>query len=50
MTMEAMAGHMDSDPTGMVIQPGETGQLTWQFTNQDRSSLRVISPGIIRRG
>lgn len=31
MPMEEMAGHMNSEPNGMVLQGGETKTLTWRF-------------------
>ena len=45
MAVEDMAGHMANDPTGMVIQPGETGQLTWRFTESGPVEFACHIPG-----
>lgn len=45
MGLEAMAGHMDDDPTGMVIQPGATGRLTWHFTEAGPVEFACHIPG-----
>ncbi len=45
MAMEAMAGHMDNDPTGMVVQPGGTGQLTWRFKASGPIQFACHIPG-----
>lgn len=45
MAMEDMAGHMDNDPTGMVVQPGETGRLTWHFDAEGPVEFACHIPG-----
>ncbi len=34
ISTRSMAGPMEGDPTGMVIQPGESRSLTWHFTGE----------------
>ena len=45
MAMEKMAGHMNQDPTGMVIQPGDSGTLTWRFAKAGRVQFACHIPG-----
>ncbi len=45
MAMEQMAGHMDDDPNGIVVQPGETGSITWRFTEAATVQFACHIPG-----
>lgn len=45
MPMSRMASHMDDDPNGIVIEPGETGVLTWRFTNAGPIEFACHIPG-----
>jgi len=45
MAMAKMAGHMEGDPTGIVVQPGETGSLTWRFTHSGPIQFACHIPG-----
>lgn len=45
MPIERMAGHMDNDPTGMVIQPGGTESLTWRFKRGGAVQFACHIPG-----
>lgn len=45
MSMDRMAGHMDEDPNGIVLQPGETGSITWQFTAATTVQFACHIPG-----
>jgi uncharacterized cupredoxin-like copper-binding protein len=45
MSMDRMAGHMDDDPNGIVVQPGETGSITWRFTEATNIEFACHIPG-----
>ncbi len=45
MSMDRMAGHMDDDPNGIVVQPGETGSVTWRFTEATTVRSACHIPG-----
>lgn len=45
MSMDRMAGHMDNDPNGVVVQPGETGSITWRFTEATKVQFAFHIPG-----
>lgn len=45
MSMDRMAGHMDDDPNGIVVQPGETGSITWRFTEATTIEFACHIPG-----
>lgn len=45
MAMDQMAGHMDDDPNGIVVQPGETGSITWRFTEATTVQFACHIPG-----
>jgi uncharacterized cupredoxin-like copper-binding protein len=45
MAMAKMASHMEGDPTGIVVQPGETGSLTWRFTHSEPIQFACHIPG-----
>lgn len=45
MSMAMMAGHMDDDPNGMVIEPGTTGSLAWRFTKAGEVQFACHIPG-----
>lgn len=45
MAIDRMAGHMRNDQTGMVIQPGDTGRLTWHFSQSGRVQFACHIPG-----
>ena len=45
MSMDRMAGHMDDDPNGIVVQPGETGSITWRFTEATTVQFACHIPG-----
>ena len=45
MPMEDMAGHMDGSPNGIVVQPGETGVLTWRFERGGPVEFACHIPG-----
>lgn len=45
MAADKMASHMTGDPTGMVIQPGQTRSLTWHFTQARAVQFACHIPG-----
>lgn len=45
MSMEMMAGHMKDEPNGIVVQPGETGTLTWRFERGGPVQFACHIPG-----
>lgn len=45
MELERMASHMADDPNGLVVQPGETGTLTWRFTSPETVQFACHIPG-----
>lgn len=45
MSMEMMADHMKDEPNGIVIQPGETGTLTWRFEEGGPIQFACHIPG-----
>ncbi len=45
MSMDRMAGHMDDDPNGIVVQPGDTGSITWRFTEATTVQFACHIPG-----
>lgn len=45
MSMDRMAGHMDDEPNGIVVQPGETGSITWRFTEATTVQFACHIPG-----
>jgi len=50
MATGRMATHMDSEPNGMVIQPGETESLTWRFTSTADIQFACHLPGHYQAG
>ncbi len=45
MPMENMMGHMDGEPNGFVLKPGETKTLTWTFTKGGDIEYACHLPG-----
>ena len=45
MPMDQMASHMDDDPNGIVVQPGQTDRLTWHFTEGGPVQFACHIPG-----
>ena len=45
MPMENMMGHMDGEPNGFVLKPGETKTLTWTFTKGGDIQYACHLPG-----
>jgi uncharacterized cupredoxin-like copper-binding protein len=45
MPMDDLAHHMDDSPNGMVVQPGETGTLTWRFRKGGAIEFACHIPG-----
>lgn len=45
MAAEMIAGHMKDDLTGVVVQPGETGELTWRFNADGPVEFACHVPG-----
>lgn len=45
MSQEKLAGHMQQDPTGIVVQPGETKTLTWRFAQGGPVQFACHIPG-----
>ena len=45
MSMDRMAGHMDGDPNGIVVQSGETESITWRFTEATTIEFACHIPG-----
>ena len=45
MPLEELAGHMEGNPNGMVVQPGETGRLQWRFEADGPVQFACHIPG-----
>lgn len=45
MPMDMMAGHMDDEPNGVVVPPGETRSLTWRFSGSSSVQFACHIPG-----
>lgn len=45
MAMDMMASHMEDDPSGIVVQAGETGTITWRFTGDGPVEFACHIPG-----
>jgi uncharacterized cupredoxin-like copper-binding protein len=45
MAVDRMASHMDDDPNVIVVQGGETGSLTWRFTEAMAVQFACHIPG-----
>lgn len=45
MATDEMAGHMRHEPNGVVVAPGETAELTWQFEGGGEVELACHVPG-----
>lgn len=45
MAVEKLAGHMKNEPNGIVVQPGETGTLTWRFEGSGPVQFACHIPG-----
>lgn len=45
MAPDRIAGHMEENPMGMVVQPGETGTLTWRFEDAGPVEFACHIPG-----
>lgn len=45
MPMDKLAGHMKNEPNGIVVQPGDTGTLTWRFTRGGPVQFACHMPG-----
>ena len=50
MPMEMMAGHMKDEPTGMVVQPGQTDSITWHFSGNMQLEFACHMPGHYQAG
>jgi len=45
MPADELAHHMDDSPNGMVVQPGQTGTLTWRFSKGGALEFACHIPG-----
>jgi len=45
MPANELAHHMDDSPNGMVVQPGQTGTLTWRFSRGGAIEFACHIPG-----
>lgn len=50
MPADQLAGHMAEDPNGIVVQPGETGSITWRFTKARTVQFACHIPGHYQAG
>lgn len=50
MPAEALAGHMDDVPNGVVVAPGDSGTLTWTFERGGPVQFACHVPGHYRAG